>query len=312
MIGRTAAFLHVDKEHFKKFRDAVSGAAGERGFLYMPEFTLKRKDGSIFYSEHSVVPLQDENNVSKGWVSVVRDITERKKNEMALLDSAEKIKLFAYSVIHDLKSPAIGLYGLTKLLRKNYANSLDERGKNYCKQILQTSRQMTSLVEKINQFISTKEFPLNIENIRLFDICDSIRNEFSRSLRIRKVRWSGPREDVELQADRMSLLRVLRNFVDNALKYGGKDLANISIKHFDTGEHHIISVRDDGIGVRAEDFDGIFKPFERRNGSRRVEGAGLGLTIVKEIAEKHGGSVWIVPGAARGTSFCFSLPKRFD
>ena len=117
---------------------------------------------------------------------------DRKQMERALQKSSEKIKLFAYSVSHDLKSPAIGLYGLTKRLYKDYADILDEKGKKYCEQILKTAEQIAALVEQINIFISTKEAPLTIERLALKEVLQVIREEFSSQLSIRKIRWSEP------------------------------------------------------------------------------------------------------------------------
>lgn len=118
---------------------------------------------------------------------VIADITERKQAEDALKKSSEKIKLFAYSVSHDLKSPAIGIYRLTKLLHKHYKYILDKKGKSYCDQILKASEQIAALVEQINVYISTKEVPLAIESIKLKEILRMVREEFSAQLNIRQT-----------------------------------------------------------------------------------------------------------------------------
>jgi light-regulated signal transduction histidine kinase (bacteriophytochrome) len=104
--------------------------------------------------------------------------------EEAIKKSTEKIKLFAYSVSHDLKSPAIGIYGLTKILHEHYRDVLDERGKNYCDQILKGSEHIAALVEKINVYISTKEAPLNIESVNLKEIFQMVKEEYATHLEI--------------------------------------------------------------------------------------------------------------------------------
>ena len=238
------------------------------------------------------------------------DITERKQMEEALQKSSEKIRLFAYSVSHDLKSPAIGLYGLTKRLYKDYADILDEKGQKYCEQILKTAEQIAALVEQINIFISTKEAPLTIERLGLKEILQAIREGFSTQLNIRQIRWLEPDGIPGIKADRLSIIRALRNLLDNALKYGGESLSEISIRYKESGESHILSIKDNGIGIReqANDQD-VFGPFIRRKTSKGIEGSGLGLTIVREIAEKHGGEVWLEPGQNRGITFYISIPK---
>jgi PAS domain S-box-containing protein len=239
----------------------------------------------------------------------VEDVTERVRVEEALQKSSEKIKLFAYSVSHDLKGPSVGIYGLTKLLHKHYGDILDEKGKNYCDQILKASEEIAVLVEKINAYISTKEAPPTIERVKLKDILLMVRDEFSPRLNIRQIKWLEPAYIPEIKADRLSILRVLRNLVDNALKYGGDDLTEISIGYEESDEFHILSVRDNGIGIRKNDVKKIFGTFQRTQTSRGIEGTGLGLAIVKEIAEQHGGRVWVEPGQEKGTSFYMSISK---
>ena len=242
----------------------------------------------------------------------IEDVTERVRVEEALQKSSEKIKLFAYSVAHDLKGPSVGIYGLTRLLHKHYADILDEKGKNYCAQILQASEQIAALVDKINVYISTKEVPPTIERLRLQEILMVVREEFSPRLNLRQIKWSESPHMPEINADRLSILRVLRNLIDNALKYGGDDLSKINIGCEQSDEFYELFVKDDGIGIRREDFKKIFTTFERTQTSMGIEGTGLGLAIVKEIAEQHGGEVWVEPGPEKGTSFYVSIQKKLE
>jgi len=235
---------------------------------------------------------------------------KRKKAEDELKQSSEKIKLFAYSVSHDLKSPAMGIYGLTRLLNKNYGDILGKKGKTHCEQILKASEQIGTLVEEINLYISTKERPLSIEKIKLADILEVVREEVMGRLIARKIAWSEPEDMPEIKVDKLSIIRVIRNLVDNAIKYGGDDLKEIKIGYRESDETHIISVTDDGVGLKAEDSEEIFELFKRKNTSKGVQGTGLGLAIVKEIVERHGGKVWIEPGAEKGTTFSVSISKH--
>jgi PAS domain S-box-containing protein len=239
----------------------------------------------------------------------IEDVTERKQAQQALRQSSEKLKFFAYSVMHDLKSPTIGIYGLTELLHKHYKDALDERGKSYCDQILKASVHVAALIEKINVYIATKESTLKIEKINIKDILQIIREEFSPRLVVRQIKWLEPEAMVEIKADQLSILRVFRNFVDNALKYGGEDLSEIRIDYEESEEFHTLSVSDDGAGLREGDFERIFTAFRRGETYKAVEGVGLGLAIVAEIAERHGGRVWAEPRKDRWTTFHISIAK---
>ena len=98
-------------------------------------------------------------------------------------------------------------------------------------------------------------------------------------------------------------------FVDNALKYGGESLSEISVGYQGNDDSHIFSVSDNGAGIRGGDYEGLFAAFRRDDTSKAVEGAGLGLAIVSEIAERHKGRVWAEPGKDQGAIFFISVSK---
>jgi PAS domain S-box-containing protein len=238
------------------------------------------------------------------------EIAERKRMEEALRNSSEKLKSFAYSVIHDLKSPSIGIYGLTESLHKHYRDILDEKGRSYCDQILKASVHIAALIEKITVYIESKESPLKIEETNTKEIFQIIRDEFSPRLTIRQIEWLEPETLANIKADRLSMLRVFRNFVDNALKYGGEALSEIRIGYEESDEFHTFFVRDDGAGISGGDYEKIFGLFRREETSKAIEGAGLGLAIVRELAERHRGRVWAEPGRQKGTTFYISVSKN--
>jgi PAS domain S-box-containing protein len=298
-------FAHQGRRRFIDIESIMDKSKGETEI-----FPALRKDGSIFHVEVSTSSITDNEGHDLGRMASFVDITERKQMEEALQKSSEKIKLFAYSVSHDLKSPAVGLYGLTKRLHKDYADILDEKGQRYCEQILKTAEQIAALVGQINVFISTKEAPLTIERLELKQVLQLIREEFSTQLTIREIRWSEPDYIREIKADRLSIIRALRNLVDNALKYGGEALSEINIGYKESHESHILSIKDNGIGLKEQNpHQDIFAPFIRSKTSKGIEGSGLGLTILREIAEKHGGEVWLELGQERGITFYISILK---
>jgi PAS domain S-box-containing protein len=267
-------------------------------------------DGCRIWLRTNKVPLLDAEGRIKGVLGTYEDITKSKRIEEALQDSSQMLKLFAYTVAHDLKSPAIGIHGLTKRLCEHLKGVLDEKGRNYCDQILKVSEHIAALVEKINVYIATKEARPNIETSDIKEIFGMLKDEFSAQLSIRRIQWLEPEGEIEIRADRLSIVRTFRNLIDNALKYGGKRLSRISIGHEEAEAFHIFSVTDNGQGLRGVDPEKIFGLFQRHETSRGIEGAGLGLTIVKEIAEQHGGRLWIESSTDKATTFCISISKN--
>jgi signal transduction histidine kinase len=136
-----------------------------------------------------------------------------------------------------------------------------------------------------------------------------VREEFYPELYIRQIKWLEPASLPELSADRISIVRVFRNLVDNALKYGGDQLSEIEVRYKEEAQFHILSIRDDGIGIKDQDPEKIFWLFKRKKALGKIEGTELGLAIVKEIAEQHGGNAWFEPALKRGTIFYISISK---
>jgi len=306
VIGKYATELFVDQE-IRRFADVKAIIDKSRGET--EEFLALRKDGKTFHVEVSSSSVTDKAGNTVGRMASFADISDRKRAEEALRISSENIKSFAYSISHDLKSLAIGIYGLTQLLHKYSRSNLDEKANSYCDQILTASKQIAALVERINIYIATKETPLNIETVKLKGILRMIREEFSAELNIRSIKLSEPEHLPEIRADRLSILRILRNLIDNSLKYGGDGLSKIDIAYEESDDLHILSMRDNGIGMEKEDLEDVFGLFKRKETSRGIEGVGLGLSIVKEIAEQHGGRVWLEPGLEKGITFYVAIGK---
>jgi signal transduction histidine kinase len=225
----------------------------------------------------------------------------------------DTIEFFAHTASHDLKSPTVALYGLAALLQRKYKDVLDEKGRTYCSQIMRAAEQVVSLVDEINAYLRSREAPLCPEKVRVKEIIDSVRNEFAALLTKCGIGLVVEDNLPEITADRLSVSRVFRNLVENAIKYGGSQLSEISIDHTETPDHHIFSVTDNGVGLQPDVCpDKLFKPFYRHKPSTGIEGTGLGLAIVKEIAERHHGRAWVDGGQAKGVCFCFSVSKNLE
>jgi signal transduction histidine kinase/CHASE3 domain sensor protein len=280
-----------------------------RGIL---QSVRRLKEGSDAFGEgnldHRIEP--EANDELKDVATALNQMAEKRKTaEQEVQESADKIKLFSYSISHDLKSPAIGIHGLAMLLQKQSEDSLSDKGKRTCDQIVKTSALIEELVNHINAFISTREAPITLEKIPMDEVLDVIRDEVWERLEAAGVKWSQPEQLPEIKADRLSMIRVIRNLVDNALKYGGNALGRIVLGHDETDTHHIFSVSDDGAGLREEELEGIFEAFKRKKSAKGIQGTGLGLAIVKEIMARHGGDAWAKPGPERGVTFFLSISK---
>jgi len=318
---RTKSFIaqHISELDDKKRVSLLSGK-GFKIIICVPLINMDNVVGVMNLATSGMIQL-DQNKVDLftaiGNQIAVATINARMygdlKNKIQILkEKEEMIKFFSYSVSHDLKSPAIGVYGFAKRLKEKYKEALDERGSAYCDQILKTAEQMVMLLEEINAYIASKEAPINLENVNMKEITEEIRNEFSDRLKKRRIRWSEPDILPEITADRLGLMRVFRNFVDNALKYGGDNLLEIEIGYKEDKTFHVFSFSDDGVGIKGEDKEKLFKLFQRSETSKGKAGSGLGLAIIKEIAERHQGDVWVETNTNKGATFYISISKDLN
>jgi signal transduction histidine kinase len=268
------------------------------------------QEGNLRNVEVHAYPIFDEKGNVAQMIEYTLDITERKKLEKELENYAERIKLFAYSVSHDLKNPIIAIHGLTELLCEQPSEAINDNKKSRCNQILKASEEALNLIEEINIFIRMKEAPLNLEQFNPKEVIDQVKSDFQTPIAERNITWSEPENIPEVRADKMSILRVFRNLVDNALKYAGEDMSEIRIGYKQTGDFHIFSVYDDGAGIGGQSAEKMFETFQRGDKSKEVAGTGLGLAIVKEIAERHGGKAWVEHRRNRGVTFYVSVSKN--
>jgi signal transduction histidine kinase len=290
--------------------DVKAMRSGATDYLVKSQLTGPLLDRSIRYA---IERWQSEQALRRAYEEMELRVEERTAElaaaNAALKRSTEEVKFFAYSICHDLKNPVFALHGFVQRLLDRSKGSLDEKGKEYCTRILSASEQIVGLVEKIYTFISAKETPVLLEKVALGEVFELVREEFRTQFDLRRLQWKQPANVPEIFADRLSLVRILRNLVENALKYGGEGLSVIHINYSDDGKYHVMSVRDDGAGLQESDPEKIFALFSRSKHSRGVQGAGLGLAIVKELARQHKGEVWAEPGQGKGATFYVSLLK---
>ena len=319
--ARTRSFIaqYVSELEDKK-RATLLSDMGFRIIICVPLIIMDRVTGVMNLATSKTIELDQGNidlltAVGNQIAVAVNNVMlhEDQKNKIkALKEKTETIKFFAYTVSHDFKSPVTGIYGITRLLREKYGHILDEKGREYCDQIMKTAEHMVAVVEKLNAYIKTKEDLFNFERIKVKEVIETSRNQFATVFKQRRIRWSEPEVLPEIVADKLALSSVFRNFIDNSLKYGGDDLCEIKIGYKEDESFHIFSFSDDGIGMKAGDDAEIFKVFKRNETSKGTDGSGLGLAIVTEIAKSHQGRVWVDTGTQKGMTFHISISKALE
>ena len=319
--ARTKSFiaLHVTELEDKK-RSAFLSRKGLKIIICVPFIVMDRVEGVMNLAAKKIIDLDQERmdllmtmghqiGVASSHTRIYRDL-QQKLEEVE--EKKETIKFFAYSISHDLKSPAIGLYGLTERFYRQYGELLDDTGRVYRDQILKTAKQIVTLAEQINDYIAAREVPLHLEKVSVREILTRLRQEFSEALQEWNIAWLQPSFLPEVFGDELRITRAFRNLLDNALKYGGERLSEIRIGYEQNRSHHIFSVTDNGGGIDQEETEKLFQLFQRLETSNQIAGSGMGLAIVKEIAKKHLGDVWVESVPGWGATFYLSVSRNLE
>ena len=317
--ARTKSFIaqHVS-ELANKERAKLLALKGLKIIVCVPFVVRDRVEGVMNLGSKKVINLGQEEidllmtmghqiGVASNNARIYQDLQEKLSE---VQEKKETIKFFAYSASHDLKSPAIGLCGLMERFYRQYGDLLDDTGRLYCKTMMKTAGQIATLAEQINSYIAARELPLTIGKVNMEEVLTQLRHEFDDPLRVRNVTLLAPSFFPEIMGDEFRLTRALRNLLDNALKYGGKELSEIRFAYEESEDHHIFSVTDDGVGIKEEDMERLFHFFQRLETSSHTEGSGMGLAIAKEAAKKHLGDVWVESAPKRGARFYLSISKK--
>lgn len=146
------------------------------------------------------------------------------------------------------------------------------------------------------------------EPLDLALLVNDVRNEFATGPQSSTIELELPPHEIWVKGDRAALSRVLRNLVDNALKYGNGRTVLLEVLIAGSQHDALVRVRDNGIGIPIAERDRVFEPFYRASNVDSTSGHGLGLSISRRIVEQHGGRLWLDGSDQAGTTFALSLP----
>ncbi|MBN1988580.1 MAG: tetratricopeptide repeat protein [Bacteroidales bacterium] len=268
-------------------------------FLIYYGLHLKKKSNELLSKKNEELKLANEK------------LRESEKNLKALNSTKDK---FFSIIAHDLKNPFNALLGFSELLHHNFDNFTTKETKEYIGVINESAQSLFRLLENLLQWSRTQTGKLsyNPEKIKLY----SIINQETELLRINADKKGinisiDVDNELEAFADKNIVSTVLRNFINNAIKFthaGG----SVRVKAYvdDTQKVRIDTI-DDGIGINPNDINKLFRTdlsFSSK-GTANEEGTGLGLIICKEFIERAGGEIIVKSNVGKGSTFSFTLPK---
>jgi signal transduction histidine kinase len=214
---------------------------------------------------------------------------------------------FTYVASHDLQEPVRKLISFSKLLEQD-AGELPERAKNDLKFIVDAATRMRNLIQDLLALSRTGRAAMNVEPVKL-DECVSRALE-ALELRIKESQALVQTDALpELPVDKTLITQLYQNLVSNALKFTPPHRTpKIRLSAARRGDCWELAVEDNGLGIKSEYAERIFKPFQRLHSRGEYEGTGIGLAICKKAVERHGGEIWVESQPGEGSQFRFTLP----
>jgi signal transduction histidine kinase/Tfp pilus assembly protein PilF len=232
---------------------------------------------------------------------------ELKQSNVQLEKSNKELEQFAYITSHDLKEPLRNIISFTDLIDRNLLGELDEETEDYMHTVKSNARQMHSLIEGVLEFARIENIDFHKEKVDLNTILEKIQSVLLASLQEKNVQLKiGNLQEVIGNSSQLFL--VLKNLVENAMKYNNNPEPKIVVTSNVVGGFCHVSVKDNGIGIDKEYHTKIFDMFQRLHIRREYKGAGLGLSICKKIIQNLGGDIWVESELGKGSSFIFSIP----
>ena len=219
---------------------------------------------------------------------------------------------FISTVSHEFKSPLTSIRQMAEMLVRDRVPSA-ERQRKYYTSILKQSERLSHLIDNILDFSKMEEGHklFHFEKADIIPVVIDIVESFQQHTADQgfHINLSIPEPLPDVVFDREAMEQVMHNLLDNACKYSG-DSREIEVHLLSKGNKIIISVRDNGVGIRKEDHDKIFSRFYRAGEelTQTVKGSGIGLTIVKQIVEAHHGEITVESSPGKGSTFTVSIP----
>lgn len=303
------------KEEWETRKEELVAKALDR---LLHEGRHERADKTLL--DFSTVPLPDG-----GVLITYSDVTDTVRVENALrekntaLETAEKLKLdFLANVSYQLRTPLNAIMGFNEILDQEYFGPLNPRQKEYTHDMKLASDKLLTLINDILDLstIEAGQMKLDKADINITTLLSGtaeLVSEWARKQNL-EISIECPKNIGKVSCDKGRIKQALLNLIRNSINFtndGGKIILKASRKK----DHIMLSVSDTGVGISKEDQARIFEPFERaatheNESTEDARGAGLGLSLVKNIAELHGGYLEIESAEGKGTTIAIFLPSK--
>lgn len=243
-----------------------------------------------------------------------KEVEERKRGERQiqgmnteLLAANNELEAFSYSVSHDLRAPLRGIDGFSKALLEDYADKLDETGRDYLSRVRAGTQRMGLLIDDLLNLSRVTRTEMRLENTDLSEIAQSVATELRNAQPARQAEFR-IEEGLQATVDSHLFRIAVENLIGNAWKFSSKrESARIEFGRTEGERGTAYYVRDNGAGFDPAYAARLFGAFQRLHTSADFPGTGVGLATVQRIVHRHGGQIWAESAVEKGATFYFTL-----
>jgi PAS domain S-box-containing protein len=317
VIGKPVTILIPPERHNEEPEILDRVRRGQRVDHY--ETVRRRKDGTPVDVSVTVSPVRNIEGKVIGASKVARDITHRKRADevlerlvaertVSLREAIAQMEEFSYSVSHDLRAPLRAISGYALALIEDYGPQLDETARACLEKIQRSSQRMDKLTQDVLTYSRVAKAAMPLTEVDLDKLVHDLVGQYaSTKPDIPQIKIQGPL--LKVRGHEPSLAQCIANLLTNALKFVRPGIPpTIRIWTESLGQDVRFWIEDNGIGIKPEHHQRIFRMFERIHPPGKFEGNGIGLTIVRKSIEKMGGRVGVESNGEQGSRFWLQLP----
>ncbi len=305
----------------RKMLGALRGKLIREGNLSVDYRAIHKSGQCLYVSAKSVLIKGDPGEIDL-ILTIIRDVTQRKEAmeelEHAKVKAEESDKLksaFLANMSHEIRTPMNSIVGFSNLLVN--PEITDEARNMYVQRIVRNSELLLALISDIIDLakIESGQLPIIYGKLLINTLIGDMKQYALDELN--RLRKSGieivtyeEEMDCEIESDVVRVVQIMRNLINNAIKFTETGSVTIGCKRAQSEANFILFVQDSGIGIEPENFDLIFDQFRQIDGSktRRYGGTGLGLAICRNLVHMLGGRIWVESIEKKGTLFQVELP----
>ena len=264
----------------------------------------RAKDGSFYWVNTTIVPFVDEQGIPLQYIAIRSDITKEVELAREIDATNQELKDFAYVVSHDLKAPLRGIGTLACWLSEDYADKIDDAGREQLGLLTNRVKRLDSLVNGILAYSRAGRAREGLVKVNLDTLAHSVAEMLAPP---EHIRFAFETALPSLLLEPSKAHQLFQNLFSNAIKFMDKPHGLISVRCRQQGNYWHFSVADNGQGIEEKYFDRIFELFQTLAPRDEIEGTGVGLALVKKIVELGGGTVWVESERGKGSTFHFTL-----